>query len=120
MFELCGVRPFDIHQRRVDLYNPLGSKVIHLPQLVNYSNGSGINTYTGQISLYAQPFEVSAAKDKRAKVLIDGLVKRSGRGERRSHPLRRILVSSIPIDSSLDKISGFSRCHLRQRRTYAI
>lgn len=60
-----------------------------------------MNTYTSQILLNSEPFEITATKDKRPEMVVDGFIQRSGRGKRGCNRLRGNQLLSIPIDARL-------------------
>lgn len=73
-----------------------------------------MGTHTGQIPLNSKPFEITAAKDKRAEMVVDRLIQRSGRGKRRCNRFRCIQLLSISIDARLQQISMFPSEFVRE------
>jgi hypothetical protein len=104
MFKLCGIGTFDVHKRLIGFNDSIVYKSVHLLRIRGLSGFIAINmrTHASQITLNAQPFEITATEDNRAKVLVDLLIQGIGAGEMGLDLLRRERVFSIPVDTDLD------------------
>jgi hypothetical protein len=104
MFKLCGIGTFNVHQRLIGFNNSIVYKSVHLLRVRGLSGFIAINmrTHASQITLNAQPFEITATEDNGAKVLVDLLIQGIGAGEMGLDLLRRKWVFSIPIVTDLD------------------
>lgn len=74
--------------------------IYHFRQQFGSENSFG-HAYPRQVSLNAEPFEITTTKHKGAEVLVDLLVERSSRCQVRRDLLRCEWVFSIPIDARL-------------------
>ena len=61
-----------------------------------------METHARQVTFNTKPFEITATKDEGAKMVVDRLIERFGRGKGRGDLFRRTWVSSISIDPGLE------------------